>query len=129
MNQLSLSGLLSLIEDIPSYRELIEGLGVQHATQRSLPSTFHPLTLSLLSAARPYLIAALQRDLERPLVVVTARPEKAHQLYSQLRLWSARPENVLLFPEPNALPYEHITWNIETIQQRIRVLMSQAMCS
>jgi len=58
----------------------------------------------------------------RPLVVVTARPEQANQLHSQLRLWSARPESILLFPEPNALPYEHIAWNIETIQQRIRVL-------
>ncbi|MFQ5814283.1 MAG: hypothetical protein ACE5I2_13990, partial [Anaerolineae bacterium] len=119
MNELNLSGLLSLIEDIPSYRELLEDLRAQDAAPRSLP---HPLTLSLLSAARPYLIAALQRDLDRPLVVVTARPEQAHQLHSQLRLWSARPESVLLFPEPNALPYEHIAWNIETIQQRIRVL-------
>ena len=119
VNQLSLSGLLSLVEDIPSYRELLGGLKAQDTTQRPLP---YPLTLSLLSSARPYLIAALQRDLARPLVVVTARPEQANQLHSQLRLWSARPESVLLFPEPNALPYEHIAWNIETIQQRIRVL-------
>jgi transcription-repair coupling factor (superfamily II helicase) len=120
VNELNLSGLLSIIEDIPSYRELIEGLRAQYPAQRSLPST--PLILSLLSAARPYLIAALQQDLDRPLVVVTARPEQASQLHSQLRLWSARPESVLLFPEPNALPYEHIAWDIETIQQRIRVL-------
>jgi transcription-repair coupling factor (superfamily II helicase) len=122
VNELNLSGLLSLIEDIPSYRELIEGLSAQDTAQRSPPSTPYPLTLSLLSAARPYLIAALQRDLDRPLVVVTTRPEQANQLHSQLRLWSARPESVLLFPEPNALPYEHIAWNIETVQQRIRVL-------
>ena len=119
MNKLNLSGLLSLVEDIPSYRELIQGLRAQDTAPRSLP---YPVTLSLLSSARPYLIAALQRDLDRPLVVVTARPEQANQLYSQLRLWSARPESVLLFPEPNALPYEHIAWNVETIQQRIRVL-------
>ncbi|MBL7182973.1 MAG: transcription-repair coupling factor [Anaerolineae bacterium] len=166
MNELNLSGLLSLIEAIPSYRELLEGLRGRDTAPRSQP---HPVTLSLLSSARPYLIAALQRDLGRPsrskianrggshaadprawepallqknqnhqqrrlprrrsallqvrpLVVVTARPEQANQLYSQLRLWSAKPESVLLFPEPNALPYEHIAWNIETIQQRIRVL-------
>ncbi len=119
MNELNLSGLLSLIEYIPSYRELIEGLRGQDAAPRSLP---YPVTLSLLSSARPYLIAALQRNLSRPMVVVTARPEQANQLHSQLRLWSARPESVLLFPEPNALPYEHIAWAIETIQQRVRVL-------
>ncbi|MGA9350003.1 MAG: transcription-repair coupling factor [Anaerolineae bacterium] len=122
MNELNLSGLLSLVADIPSYRELIEGLKDRDTAQRTLPSAPYPLTLSLLSAARPYLIAALQRDLDRPLVVVTARPEQANQLHSQLCLWSARPESVLLFPESNALPYEHIAWNIETIQQRIRVL-------
>ena len=108
MNELNLSGLLSLIKDKPSYRDLIEGLRAQDTAQRFPPSTPYPLTLSLLSAARPYLIAALQRDLGRPLVVVTARPERANQLYSQLRLWSARPESVLRFPEHNALPYEHI---------------------
>ena len=122
MNELNLSGMLSLLEDIPSYRELIEDLRAQDTAQRSLPSTLYPLTLSVLSAARPYLIAALQRDLDRPLVVVTARPEQANQLHSQLCLWSARPESVLLFPQPNALPYERIAWNIETIQQRIQVL-------
>jgi len=119
VSELNLSGLLSLIEDIPSYRELLEGLRTQDAAPQSLP---YPLTLNLLSAARPYLIAALQRGLDRPLLVVTARPEQANQLHSQLRLWSARPESVLLFPEPNALPYEQIAWEVETIQQRIRVL-------
>ena len=119
MNELNLSGLLSLIESVPGYRELLAGLRAQDATAQSLP---YPLILSLLSAARPYLIAALQRDLARPLVVVTARPEQANQLHSQLRLWSAKPESVLLFPEPSALPYEYIPWNIETVQQRIRVL-------
>jgi len=119
VNELNLSGLLSLIEDIPSYRELLEGLKVRDTAQRSIP---YPVTLSLLSAARPYLIAALQRDLDTPMVVVTARPEQANQLHSQLRLWSARPESVLLFPEPNALPYPQIAWNVETVQQRIRVL-------
>jgi transcription-repair coupling factor (superfamily II helicase) len=116
---MNLSSLLSLVKDIPSYRELLEDLRAWDTAQPSPP---YPLTLGLLSAARPYLIAALQRDLDRPLVVVTARPEQANQLHSQLRLWSARPESVLLFPEPNALPYEHIAWNIETVQQRIRVL-------
>ena len=116
---MNLSSLLSLIEDMPSYRELIGSLRDQDAAPQSLP---YPLALSLLSAARPYLIAALQQDLERPIVVVTARPEQANQIHSQLRLWSARPESVLLFPEPNALPYEQIAWDTETIQQRIRVL-------
>lgn len=116
---MNLSGLLSLIEAIPSYRELIEGLRIQD-TARS--ASLYPLTLGLLSAARPYFIAALQRHLGRPLLVVVARPEQASQLHSQLHLWSTSPESILLFPEPNTLPYEHIAWNIEIIQQRIRVL-------
>ncbi len=119
MNQLSLSGLLDLIEGLPSYRELTERLRAQ---ETAASSSISPLTLNLLSSARPYLIAALQSDLNSPLLVVTARPEQANQLHSQLRLWSARPESVLLFPEPNALPYERIAWNTETIQQRMRVL-------
>ncbi len=121
MSELNLSGLLPLIEGVPSYHRLLDELRRETDGGRKPPLPA-PRPLRLLSAARPYLIAALQCDLGRPTVVVTARVEQANKLYEQLRLWSASPEAILRFPEPEALPYERIPWNVETIQQRIQVL-------
>jgi transcription-repair coupling factor (superfamily II helicase) len=76
----------------------------------------------LIASVRPYLIAALQQDLGRPLLVVTAQPERAQQIYDELRIWSTTPEGVLRFPEPDALPYERVPWATETIGKRLATL-------
>ena len=121
MSELNLSGLLPLIEGVPSYRRLLDELRRKTGGGRE-PLPPAPRPLRLLSAARPYLIAALQRDLGRPTVVVTARVEQANKLYEQLRLWSASPEAILRFPEPEALPYERIPWSADTIKDRLTTL-------
>jgi transcription-repair coupling factor (superfamily II helicase) len=58
--------------------------------------------------AKPYLVAALQRRLSTPILVVAARPGKARETQEQIALWSADPESVLLFEEPDSLPYERM---------------------
>ena len=119
---MNLSGLLSLLNEIPAYRELLQALGDWHAQDVDQPWSPDSAPLGLLRAARSYLVAALQRDLERPIVVVTARTEQAAQLHSQLRLWSDRPEAVLRFADPDALPYERIPWAAETVRERLMAL-------
>jgi transcription-repair coupling factor (superfamily II helicase) len=76
----------------------------------------------LIAPARSYLIAALQQDLGRPLLVVAAQLERAQQIYDELRVWSATPEGVLRFPEPDALPYERVPWAMETVGERLATL-------
>jgi transcription-repair coupling factor (superfamily II helicase) len=120
----NLSGLLSLLNEIPAYRELLQALGDWRAQDVDQPWSPDSAPLGLLRAARPYLIAALQRDLARPIVVVTARTEQAAQLHSQLRLWSDQPEVVLRFTEPDALPYERIPWAAETVRERLVALVA-----
>jgi transcription-repair coupling factor (superfamily II helicase) len=78
--------------------------------------------LSLLRAARPYLVAALEQDLRAPIVWVMARPEQVSSTIDQLRQWLPHPESVLRFSEPEALPYERIPWSAETVQERLRAL-------
>ncbi len=112
---LNLSGLLPLLNDIPSYRQLVKDL-------RSLSPIPYPLSLKIPVAARPYLVAALQRDLRQPVLWVVARTERAKAVYEQLRSWAARPETILRLPEPDALPYERIPWTVETIRERLSVL-------
>ncbi len=109
---MNLRGLLPLIRELPAYRALLEALKHDQATE----------PLSLLYAARPYLIAALADDLQRPLVLIMARPEQVNTVIDQLRQWLPRPETVLRFAEPEALPYERIPWATETVQERLQTL-------
>ena len=111
---MNLSGLLALANRIPVYQQLLAALR-SVGVERLSP-------LQLLSAARPYLLAALHADLRQPIVVVVARTDQARQVFLQLRDWSATPEHILLFQEPDALPYERIPWTGDTIRRRITTL-------
>jgi transcription-repair coupling factor (superfamily II helicase) len=121
---LNLSGLLSLLNELPAYHHLVDTLQRPRSGGHSDGLLPNPPTtpLNLIAAARSYLIAALQRELGCPLVVVAAQPERAQQIYDELRVWSATPEGVLRFPEPDALPYERVPWAMETIGERLATL-------
>ena len=105
---MNLSCLLPLIDEISGYRQLLEALR-QGGEQRVV----------VLDAAKPYLLASLYRELGRPMLVVTPRPEGAKQLQDQLLSWSS---DALIFPEPDSLPYERLASDPATIQQRIKAL-------
>ena len=111
MENLDLSKMLDLIGDMPGYQRLVGGLGRGEGSVR----------LSALDAAKPYLVAAVYRELQRPVMVVTAQPENARRLYDQLLSWCGSGE-VRLFPEPDTLPYERLVSDSPTEQERIEVL-------
>ncbi|MGB2885063.1 MAG: hypothetical protein WBC47_05680, partial [Dehalococcoidia bacterium] len=74
---MNLSGLLSLIDDMPSYRKLVQELQAVRGGRRVV----------VVDAARPYLITALFRQLGLPMLVITARSERARQLHEEIPLW------------------------------------------
>jgi transcription-repair coupling factor (superfamily II helicase) len=114
-----LSGLLPLIESVPAYRQLvatIEQQGVEATAEGA-----DVQGLGMISAARPYLVAALYRRLGRPIVVLTTRSERVGQWAEQLRTWTGS-DAVQPFPEPDALPYERVPWSRETISDRLAAL-------
>jgi transcription-repair coupling factor (superfamily II helicase) len=82
------------------------------------------LTLDLLEAARPYMVAALQRDWPGPVVLVSGRPEQARHVADQVRAWSAEPDKVLYFHAPDTVFYDRTPWDRETVQARVNVLSS-----
>ncbi len=112
--QPELTGVLNLIEEMPPYRRLLKDL--------ERPDGARAL---VLEAAKPYFIAALYRDLRRPVLVVTAQPENARKLYEQISVWCAS-ERVRLFPEPEALPYERIVSDSTTSLERLQALSALA---
>jgi len=117
----SLEGLLALLRDTPYYRDLLAKTHEASATApqaRRLPA----LSWRVIEAARPALVAAWQQDWPGPLVVLVGRPEDARFVADQVRAWSARPQDVLYFPPPDVLFYDHIPWEAETIHARVSVL-------
>src|SRR4030042_506412 len=115
---MDLSSLLSLIDTMPAYAGLLTTLKQKSSLDN---------TVVVLDAARPYLVAALSRSLQVPVLVVTARPENARKLQEQLAGWSnGRPS---LFPEPDVLPYERLASDSSTEMDRVRVLSALARCS
>jgi transcription-repair coupling factor (superfamily II helicase) len=113
-NMADLSNLLTLIKDLPAFKTLLEGLNGKGDK-----------AAVALDAARPYLIAALHREMHLPFLLVTAQPENAKKLYEQLLSWLPGGD-VMLFPEPDVLPYERLVSDTTTGIERIRVLTALA---
>ena len=109
---MDLGRLLDLIREIPAYRRLLQEIDKGQAATN----------LSLLRAARPYVVAALATDLQRPILLVVGRPEQVNGIADQLRQWLPSPERVLRLAEPEALPYERIPWAAETVRERLSAL-------
>ncbi|HEX9896239.1 MAG TPA: transcription-repair coupling factor [Dehalococcoidales bacterium] len=109
MDMLNLNSLLGLIEKTPAYLHLLEGFSTGNTKA------------SVIDAARPFVISAIHKNLQKPIVLVTAQAENARRLYEQLCIWNDPPQ-VRLLPEPDTLPYERITPDSLTELDNLRVL-------
>ena len=116
---MNLSGLLPLIQKEPAYRELADVLG--RGPSGSTSGASWEGGLGVISAARPYLLAALYQELRLPIVLLTTRGDRVGQWTDQLRLWIGS-EAILPFPEPDALPYERVPCSRETVSDRLTAL-------
>jgi len=111
---MKLNGLLDLGERSPALRELVAAL------QEGRPPA---AALGIYHAARPYVTAVLARGLNRPIVILTARSNRARQWVDELRIWLPDEYPVHFFADPDALPYERIPWAPETRQRRLEALV------
>ncbi len=77
--------------------------------------------LGLRRSARLPVLAAITNKLNRPILLLTDRADRALTLLDELALWL--PEvNRLLFPEPNPLFYENAAWGESTRRERLTAL-------
>lgn len=110
---INLSVLVKLIEETPSFKELIQRLNASGTETKTL----------ILDAARPYLIAALYSRLKLPVLLVTAQPENAKRLYEQVGVWLDS-RSLDIYPEPDTLSYQRIIADFNIEQDRLQVLYS-----
>lgn len=113
---LNLSPLLKLFNQIEAYNDLADRL--HHGRLAEMMSR----PWGVLTGARPALLAALQTDLRRPILFITARADRARILAEQIQVWVEDPATVHRLPDPDALPYEKVAWGPETIQGRLAAL-------
>jgi transcription-repair coupling factor (superfamily II helicase) len=109
---MNLSGLLTLLDELDPYHALREDW-----TQGEMPAP-----LGLMRAARAPVVAALARDLNRPILLVTGTVARAQQLVQSLGDWLPDSAKTLRFPEPLTLFYDRAPWTAEIIIGRLRVL-------
>ena len=105
-----LSGLLGLT---------LKNRDVQHIV--TLLRQREELSVVVPGAARAYLMAVLYRMMKRPVLLATSQPEHARAFFEQLRNWIPA-EEVVLFPEPDMLPYERMASDAATETDRLGVL-------
>jgi transcription-repair coupling factor (superfamily II helicase) len=116
---MNLSCLLSLLKEMPAYRQLVGELSTVKGEHKA----------TILDAAKPYLIAALYEELNLPFMVVTAQPESARKLYEQLRAWCSPAAELHRLPELDFLPYDSSQLSTVSYQmmERLRALATLAL--
>ena len=108
-----MSGLLSLIKQVPEYQQLrMELLGLHYSMCK----------LVVTDAAKSYVIAALFQELGLPVLLITSQPENARRLYDQLRVWCSDPASVLFFPEIDFLAGKYSVTDPITVTERLQTL-------
>ncbi len=116
---MNLSCLLSLLKDVPAYRQLVAELSTRRGAHKT----------TVLDAAKPYLIATLYEELNLPLMVVTGQPESARKLHEQLRAWCSPSAELHRLPELDFLPYGSSQLSASSYQmiERLRALATLAL--
>jgi transcription-repair coupling factor (superfamily II helicase) len=117
--RMNLSCLLSLLKEMPAYRQLVGELATVKGEHKAI----------ILDAAKPYLIAALYEELNLPLMVVTGQPESARKLHEQLRIWCSPSAELHRLPELDFLPYDSSQLSAISYQkmERLRALATLAL--
>lgn len=112
---MQLDGLLDLLRRTSAYRDLLGAL----EQGEPLPDQH------ILRAARPFVLAALVQDLNRPLLIIAGRVDRAYNIAEQLPVWL--PDRAVeRFAEPTAIFYERSPWTPTAIHSRLTTLATLA---
>ncbi|MBI3744614.1 MAG: transcription-repair coupling factor [Chloroflexi bacterium] len=110
-----LPALIEILDRTQAYKDLAGSLRQAGQTTATIPD-----------AAKPLVLASIWLELRRPILVVTAKPEAARRLHDQITSYHGDDPNVLLLPEPDALPYERLVSERSTVHQRLGALAAMA---
>lgn len=110
---MSLSGLFGALANVPAYQSLVEA---------SSRTSDEALRATLIEQAKPYLIGALWRQLDRPVLLLCPKPEDARRFVDQLEAYCGEDAPIYHFAESEVLPYERLALDPSTLHPRLEAL-------
>ncbi len=113
---MSLSGILDLLQGHPEFRSAVEA-----AESGSC------LTATVRQGARAAFVGSLAVKHKGPVLVIAPRPEDARRLHDHLLGWMGEDAPVYLLPEPEVLPFERLSVDANTSNQRLEALAALAV--
>ena len=113
---MSLSGILQVIGSHPAFR--------RHLATLTGPGD--PPSITVRQGARPAYIGSLWRELRAPILALTPRPEDARRLHDHLQTYLGEDSPAYLLPEPEVLPFERLSVDANTSNQRLAALAALA---
>jgi len=114
---LSLRGLLPILLDRPEFGRLREQL---------VPGATAPTLAGIAEAAKPYLVAALSASANTPVLYVVRDNEEAERAADALSALVARDVPVLIYADRDALPFERLMPDHESVKTRMNALTALA---
>ncbi len=109
---LLLSGLLNMLRDSVTYRDLMERLAHDDAHTQ----------VNVVRSARPYMLSTLAQDWDGPVIYLTAQVRRAYNVSEQIPAWLGDDIHLHRFAEPSALFYDRAPWDASVIRNRIETL-------
>ena len=109
---MSLTGVLELVKNHPEFR--------RHLAQ--VEAADAPATITLRAGSRSAYLAALWKERQLPMLVLTPRPEESRRIHDQMVTYLGEVEPVYLLPEPEVLPFERLAVDARTSNQRLAAL-------
>ncbi len=85
-------------------------------------SSSEPIVLGLPDSAKSPVVAALARDADGPLLIITPKPAQAAALADEMSSWLGDSLPVHQFPERDALPFERLPADPDVLRERLRAL-------
>ena len=110
---------------------ILETLTAQPAFRKiaaEIRSAEPSLQLGLARAPRVPVLAALQATVDRPVLLITDRTDRALVLEDEWKFWNQE-QGFSFFPEPDPLFYEKVAWSRKTRRDRLSILaqLSQSL--
>ena len=109
---MSLSGLLPLLGETEQFAALLNSLRAPRARAAAIAP----------DPATEYVVAALWRESDAPLFVLTPNPESARKLHDRLFTWLGDDAPVFHFSESEDIPFERYVPDLGASHQRLRAL-------
>jgi transcription-repair coupling factor (superfamily II helicase) len=104
---------LPLLRERPEFRRLLERLA---------PGAAAPVLSGVTEAARPYLVAGLATAAARPVLYIVRRADDIERAVSALNALLGGELPVFTYADRDALPFERLMPDVESVQARMRAL-------